>query len=805
MTSIEAPNWKRRLELFFGRFGLLLFRRPWISLAIFMVALGALGSQLRYAYVDSTFEGFLQPDDPELAIYDDFRRQFGRDEFITLGFEPPDVWDVEFLDDLRQLHERIELELPFYYDVDSLINARNVYGQDDELIVEDLFATFPTDATALSTIRNVALANPLYRSSLLSPDGTMTFMMIKLVPFYTQRAKTPGEPDIVKNLADVQMGEAVNALRALLDDYPRLRDSALISGTVPLVVAISASMQRDFGLFTGVCLLMIGTVLFVIFRRPSAVVMPLLAMIATIVATVAVMAATNTPMQMSTSILPSFILAVCIGDAIHLLSLFYRHFDVHGDKAAALRYGLEHAGVPMLFTSITTAAGLASFSGASITAIANLGIFSAVGALLAWVMTMTLLPILISLLPLKQPPANRMAAAATRRPYLTDRFAKWSAKFSASHPWKIVVFNVGLLAVTAWLAKDLQYSHNALTWFDESTELRQSVKRVEAKDGGTMTVEVILDTGRDRGIVDSGLLKQVEKLQAKLETYHEGDVRITKTIGLPALVKETNRGLAGNDPNAYVIPDDNDLIGQELLLVELGNGQELFKLIDGEYRKLRTTILLTWVDAFYYEEFLRDVMAEFEAHVGEYGDIVTTGMTAIFGKTFAAMLRSTGTSYMIAGVVITIMMCMLLGSLKLGLISMFPNLIPIMSVLSFMVVFGAPLDMFSLLVGSISLGLIVDDTVHFMHGFRRAYAEHGDVEKAIEVTLTTIGRAMIITTIVLSLGFSVYLLSDMHNLDDFAVLTVLCVSIALLTDFWLAPALMVLLYRNKNVSKGKAS
>jgi hypothetical protein len=151
-------------------------------------------------------------------------------------------------------------------------------------------------------------------------------------------------------------------------------------------------------------------------------------------------------------------------------------------------------------------------------------------------------------------------------------------------------------------------------------------------------------------------------------------------------------------------------------------------------------------------------------------------------------------SYIIAGCVITIMMILLVGSLKIGLVSMFPNLLPIVITLGVMGWFGFPLDMFSMMIGSIAIGLAVDDTIHFMHNFRRYYSDSGDVGDAVQKTLHTAGRAMLVTSVVLSLGFFIYLFASMNNLFYFGFLTGLTIILALLADFFLAPALMVLLH-----------
>ena len=153
-------------------------------------------------------------------------------------------------------------------------------------------------------------------------------------------------------------------------------------------------------------------------------------------------------------------------------------------------------------------------------------------------------------------------------------------------------------------------------------------------------------------------------------------------------------------------------------------------------------------------------------------------------------------SYLITGFVITLLMIVLLASLKLGLWSMIPNFLPILVGLGVMGMLGLPLDAMSILVGSIAIGLAVYDTVHFMHNFRRYHLIHGDVRLAVEKTLTSTNRALLLTTIVLSSGFFIFTISTMNNLISFGLITGLTIIVALLGDILLAPAMMTLIYRN---------
>ena len=208
----------------------------------------------------------------------------------------------------------------------------------------------------------------------------------------------------------------------------------------------------------------------------------------------------------------------------------------------------------------------------------------------------------------------------------------------------------------------------------------------------------------------------------------------------------------------------------------------------------RLTIRLPWRDTLVYVPFLRDTEQRFRTTLGAGVDITTTGVMSILSRTLDAAIRSAAKSYVIAFVVITLMMIVLIGKLKLGLASMLPNLTPIIVTIGLMWWIGIPLNMFTMLVGSIAIGIAVDDTIHFMHNFRRYFAETGDVRVAVNRTLHTTGRAMLVTSVVLAIGFYIFLFASLNNVIQFGLLTGTAIVLALLADFLLAPALMVLLH-----------
>jgi predicted RND superfamily exporter protein len=253
--------------------------------------------------------------------------------------------------------------------------------------------------------------------------------------------------------------------------------------------------------------------------------------------------------------------------------------------------------------------------------------------------------------------------------------------------------------------------------------------------------------------------------------------------------------LHANDPNYYRIPKDRKTVAQEFLLFENSGSDDLEQIVDSQFSKTRITIKTPWVDSVILNEFRKQMKSEFQSTFSGKADITITGLAALMARTIPAALHSMANSYGIAFLVITVMMILMLGDIRIGLLSMLPNLLPILFIMGIIGLSGIPLDMNTLMIGSIAIGLVVDDTVHFMYNFRRYYNISGDARIAIQETLLGTGRAMLITSLVLSMGFFVLILASLKNFNIFGFFTGMTILFALLADFVLAPALMILVTR----------
>jgi predicted RND superfamily exporter protein len=402
-----------------------------------------------------------------------------------------------------------------------------------------------------------------------------------------------------------------------------------------------------------------------------------------------------------------------------------------------------------------------------------------------------MLPAMLALTPLKSSVAVANGSARM------DRILLGIANFSTSHPIKIIVLSLIIFGVFSPAIFQLKFSHNIVEYFPDSMPYRHDIALIDRNLKGTVTLELVLDTGRENGLYDPWILNQIENFCRLTEQIDRSDISVGKVYAITDVLKETHRALNENNPKFYRVPGNRQIIAQEFLLFENSGSDDLERIVDSQFSKTRITIKTPWVDAVICRDFIREIDQKLKSFDFEQATLQVTGLMSLMVRAIIAAIYSMAKSYIIALVVITILMIFLIGDWKLGLLSMIPNLLPIIITMGLMGLSGNPLDLNSIMIGSIALGVVVDDTVHFMYNFQKYYTKSSDPYFAVRETLLGTGRALLITSLVLSTGFFILMLASLNHLIRFGFFTGIAILIALLADFLLVPAMMVLIRRNK--------
>ena len=521
--------WKKKVEHKFEHISDFIYdNRIKVILAVFALVI-VFASQMKHLSVDTSTEGFLHETDPLRIEYDKFKDQFGRDEKVLIAIQSDNIFTIKFLNKLNKLHKELENNLPYIEDVNSLINARNTRGTIDSLIVDDLFEELPKTQKALLFKKQLAQNNPLFKNLLIDEKGTITTIVIdtqtytsldkdgKPIPQKESEDEFEDEETNINNdekkefLTDWENAQIVKKTNEIVGTYQADDFNILVSGTAVISAELKASMTKDMQKFIKLVLFVIAIFLALLFRRIAGVILPLITVAFTIISALSLMAIFGAPITVVTQILPSFLLAVTIGASIHLLSIFFKEFNLSKDKKASLRYAMGHSGLAIVMTSLTTAAGLWSFSFSELAPVSDLGKFASAGVVIGLIFTLILLPAILSLIKLK--PKNIIMDGDKEVHTFMDKLLINIADISVTYPKRIIVITTIIILVSLSIASQLKFSHKPIVWFDKSHPVRLATNIVDEKLKGSVTLEIIVDTEVENGLYEPEILNKLISFQ----------------------------------------------------------------------------------------------------------------------------------------------------------------------------------------------------------------------------------------------------------------------------------------------------
>ena len=791
------------IEQGFSRLTAWVYGHKFSVLFLLLVCTLVLAIQSSRLTFDTRDESFFRQDDPTLVSYNDFRDRFGQDDTFIVSLKPEGGLTSEFFALLFDIHKDLEDAVPYLDDISSLVNGRIIRAEGDTLIVGDLMEHPPASHEERQRVLALVDRYPMYDRLLISPDRTMATIMIK-----AQAVKAVAEEEVMSGfdtpapsdetdaplyLSNDENIEINTAISRVLDAYQEKGVTFYKAGTPVFVAEITAGIMEDLRVTVPLSLLLIILFLTLLFRKISGVIYPLLVVVLSLISTLGIMALAGIAVSTVVQILPTFLIVVGIADSVHILTLFYHRLGYGDHKQDAIIRAVGKAGLPVFMTTITTACGLFSFVWADVASVAQLGYLAPVGVMLAFIYTLLLLPALIAIFPVKQP----KPLPPGKHPLMDNVFMAIT-RFTVNRPFAIICVSCVITLGAAFSAVTVRFSHNAMTWFPQGTPIRESTEVIDHVNGGSVMLEITIDTGQENGLHQPEFLQRLDTAAEKIPDISAHRIRAAKAWSLADVLKEINRALNQDNDDAYTLPQTSELAAQELILFESSGSDDLEDFTDSQYQTARLSILAPFTDSVLYKDYV-DKVREYLDQAFPNEHVALTGHMMLFIQITKNFIASMLKSYGVALILITVLMMLMLGSIRIGAMSIVANVVPIVVVFGLMGILDIPLDMGTILIGSIVLGLVVDDTIHFLHHFRRAFDSSGDTQDAIRETLFSTGRALVITSAVLCAGFFTYTLSFLSSNIRFGLLSGCAVLFALVADFLLVPALLTLIYR-----KGKS-
>ena len=738
-----------------------------LSLALaFGAGLGA--TSLEFS---TNYRVFFSQANPELQAFENLQDTYTKNDNFLFVLEPQDdsAFSAQTLAAVEKLTEAA-WKIPFAIRVDSVTNFQHSYAVGDDLIVEDLVKNATTQSKKfLAERKAVALAEPLLLDQLITPDASVT--AINVVLQYPE-----------KDLMEVP--EAVNHARQLMQniesEFPAI--DIHLTGVSMLNNAFAETGMSDAATLMPLMFLVIFVLAWIIIRSFYATFATLvIIMLSTMIGMgIAGFAGVKlTPIAMSA---PIVILTLAVADSIHIL-LSLRGLMREGmEKKDAIIEAVRVNFLPVSITSLTTIVGFLALNFSDSPPYWHLGNITAVGIASAWLYSITLLPALISLLPYR--------VAQSSKPGWSQRSMDRFADFVIGNHRKLLLgIGTATIAIIAFVPT-LEFNDQWVKYFDERIEFRTDSDKVE-NYFGLYPIEFSVPAANTGGVSEPEYLENIEKFA---EFLREQPV-VTHVYALSDIMKRLNRNMHADDATWHRIPDDREMSAQYLLLYELSlpYGLDLNDRINIDKSATRITATLSRTTTSETKAFFQNVANWQQANWPAYMHSEPTSAAVMFTYISQRNMENMLAGTIAAIAVIALIMMFALQSLRLGFLSLVPNGLPILATFGAWALLVGTVGFSVATVASISLGIIVDDTVHFLSKYVRARNERLlSIEESIRYAFHNVGIAIVVNTIILTAGFLVMTTSAFKMNVDLGLMTVLAILFALLLDFLLLPALLLL-------------
>lgn len=735
---------------------------------LLIAAVAAWGT--RYLGFSADYRVYFGEDNPDLALFERLEDAYVSSENLIIALRPRDG-ELFTRERLSIVHELTEAawELPYATRVDSIANFQRLSAEGDELLVSDLVG--PPNAlsrTEVERIRENALSEPALTGRLLSGDGTTTGLVVTL--------KFPGGEH------GEHLRQSVEAAYALADrfesEYPGIEFAT--SGVAAFSYAEVEMSRRDLERLTPIMFaLMAGCMLLLLRSATGVLVTATLIGLSSAVA-IGMAGWMGIRLNASSAMAPTIILTLAVADSVHVFAGIFDEMKAGRDKLSAIVESLRINAQPVFLTSLTTTIGFLSLNFSDSPPFRDLGNITAIGIVTAWLLAMLLLPAMVAILPVR----SRHRAGAGRE--LMGRLGK--RLVARARP---VFLSVGALAfVLLAFVPTLQVDDQFLNWFDEDTRFRRATDFITEHLTGPYALEFSVPAKGENGITDPEYLRNLERFTDWLETQEY----VIHVDHIARVMKRLNRTMHGDREEWYRIPESKPLAAQYLFLYELSlpPGRDLSSQVDFNKSASRVTVTLDRISSNRIEAFADRAEGWMTENLPAYMQTEPTGTIMIFThlteRNIRAMFAGTGIAFvLIAGILI-----LSLRSLRLGLISLVPNVLPVLLAIGLWAAIADEIGLIVSIIAVTTLGLIVDDTVHILSKYRRARREHDlPPGEAVVYVFSHAGNAIVITTVVLTAGFLVLCLSDFRLNSDMGLLTSITLVFALIMDFTLLPFILM--------------
>lgn len=751
-----------------------LIKNRWYFLTGFVLILVVAFYGVSLIQVDVSNESNFLPKDPIRQKTKEFEELFGNDQYVAVLVEHENLFSHRALSLLQELHRELYDSVPFAEDVASLIDVEFTRGTEYGMFIEQIVPeVIPESEKVLNEIRRKAFSKQNFRERLISSDGTQTWIMIKLLPF-------PADwQDKFEEYPQLMVGSAVDHIISK-EKYSELNLKG--TGMPYLAHEKREYFEKESGRIMGMALLMAILVLAVALRSVKGVLIPLITAFSAIIIVNGMIGFSGIAVDNMVMVFPVLIgLAVALAYSIHIYSFYKRHFLKTGKRKQAVIHAIGEMGWPVFFTAMTTVSALLSFLFIPIKTVRFIGLSTAAVVATTYFVIIILTPTLLSFGKDRDPHPVYSKNGGTFFERKLSRLGDWVLAHTRIIAPVYLLLTAVLIVGMTRVEADIDPRKNIglkVPYVNDLFELSQT------ELGALYSYDVIIDLNEPGVAKDPAVLKNLDFLCKEVEGF-----KLTKkTNSVLAIIKDMNQVLHEDNPDYYIIPDNREMTAQLFLLYENAGGTESEYWVDYDYQRLRMQVQMDNMRASEAKNEYRQI-EEMTAELFPGAHISVVGTMPQFMKMIFYIIHGQIISFCIAFLIITVILMVVFGSVKTGLIGLIPNITPAIVIGGILGFSGIPLDTSTVIIMPMILGLAVDDTIHFINHGKLEFIRTGRYRSSITRTFGTVGVALFFTTVILSAVFCIYMTSVVKTYFNIGLLAIAGMVSALLADYFVTPGL----------------
>ncbi len=752
-----------------------LVRHPWMVLITTLILVVASGYGAKNIKLNADYRAFFSHDNPHLQAFEDMQDQYNKVDNILIALVPEDgkIFTPRVLNLIEELTEKSWL-VPYSRRVDSMTNFQYTYSEEDDLIVGSLFE----EAQALSPEeinhkKAIALKDPILAGNLIAFDGKAAGINLTInLPGIDQAKEVP---------------EVVGYVRAMVAEYEAAYPDIgfYLTGVTMTNNAFPEASKADMQKLYPVMILVILVLLFISLKGLWGTLATFSIVVFSSAVAMGLFGWPGVDITPTTLSAPIMIMTLAIADCIHILMSYYHGLAKGENKQAAMVESIRINFQPVMLTSLTTAIGFLSLNFSDSPPFHDLGNIVCIGVLAAFAFAILYLPAIMMLLPSKKLSAS--FGENKKMQSLSDFVIKHRSRLLGGMSILIIV----LLALVPLNKLD----DNTIEYFDWSIKFRADSEKIAETLTGVQSVNYSLSAGGEMNVADPAYLQTIEDFALFLRSQPE----VRHVNSFSDVMKRLNKNMNSDDESFYRVPDSRELAAQYMLLYELSlpYGLDITNQVNSDKSATRMMVQLDKITAEQIIELDNRAVKWLEENAPEH--MITEGAST---SVMFAHITERNIKSMIGGVVaalflISFIIMLAIKSVRLGLISLVPNLVPTGMGFGLWAIFDGQVGLSLSIVMGVTLGIVVDDTIHFLSKYVRAKREMNlSSEEAVEYAFHTVGVALISTTLVLCAGFMVLTLSPFALNSQMGLMSALTIFLALVVDFFFLPPLLLKLDKN---------